>query len=105
MGARSANLPLSATGGAEGGVWRRHQSRGMGAGRQQRGWSAGIWEPSGRVSQRDSQTDARRGEGRGQEKLIPGSDLSLGVPAAARPSADGVPGIANMRGVSPGLLR
>ena len=32
-GARSANLPLSATGGMEGDGWRRHQSRDMGAGR------------------------------------------------------------------------
>lgn len=78
MGTRSANLPLSTMGGVEAGGWRRHQSRGMGAGRRQRGWSAGIWGPFGRVGQRDSQTDARRGEGRGQEKLIPGSDLSLG---------------------------
>ena len=34
--------------------------------------------------------DPRRGEGRGQGRLILGSDLSLGVPAVARPTADGV---------------
>ena len=58
-------------------------------GRQQ-GWRGGTRDPFGRVGQQDLQVDPWRGEGRGQGRLILGSDLSLGVPAAARPTADGV---------------